>query len=211
MLFGAMLTGFYMFRLLILTFHGKFRGTDEQHHHLHESPAAMTIPLVILAILSVAGGLIELPAVVMENGNLLSQFLSPVIPIPTAHVDHQTEIILMVVATVAVLLAVLLAFFQNKTFKDKTNTGLASVLENKWYVDEIYDYIIVKPLRWLGKKVLAFFESDVLDWLVNGVGKMVQLAGRQLRLVQSGQVGTYVLLMVISIIIFFALQFFVKK
>ncbi|MBC7848569.1 MAG: NADH-quinone oxidoreductase subunit L, partial [Chitinophagaceae bacterium] len=109
MLFGAMLTGFYMFRLLILTFHGKFRGTDEQHHHLHESPAAMTIPLVILAILSVAGGLIELPVVVMENGNLLSQFLSPVIPIPTAHVDHQTEIILMVVATVAVLLAVLLA------------------------------------------------------------------------------------------------------
>lgn len=213
MLFGAMLTGFYMFRLLILTFYGSFRGTHEQEHHLHESPAAMTIPLVLLAVLSVVGGLIEVPAVFREGGNLLSQFLAPVIPLPSGEhaVSHEMELILMAVATGAVLLAVLFAFAKFKKYTPAENSGLGKVLENKWYVDEFYDTIIVKPVRWLGKKGLAFVENDVVDWLVNGVGKVVQITSRQLRLVQSGQVGSYVLLMVISILVFFVIQFFLKK
>jgi NADH-quinone oxidoreductase subunit L len=212
MLVGAMLTGFYMFRLLILTFYGSFRGTHEQEHHLHESPAAMTIPLVLLAILSVMGGFIEVPAVISEGGNRLSQFLEPVIAIPQGHaVSHATEWALMGAATGATLLAVLFAFAKFRKYTPTENTGFGRVLENKWYVDEFYNTIIAKPLRWLGRRIVAFIESDVIDWIVNGVGKMVQLAGRQLRLVQSGQVGSYVLLMVISILVFFALQFFLKK
>ncbi len=213
MLFGAMLTGFYMFRLLILTFYGKFRGTHEQEHHLHESPAAMTVPLVVLAALSIVGGLVELPAVFSETGNRLSQFLGSVIPVVTGHeVPHSTELGLMAGATVAVLIAVLYAFARYRKFEPSENTGFAKVLENKWYVDEFYNAIIVKPLRWLGKKILAFVENTLIDGvIVNGIGKLVQAASRQLRLIQSGQVGSYVLLMVISILVFFVIEFLIKK
>ena len=75
---GALLTAFYMFRLLSLTFAGKFRGTDEQLHHVHESPSAMTFPLVCLAVLSAVGGLVGIPEIFMKNGNKLGDFLSPV-------------------------------------------------------------------------------------------------------------------------------------
>lgn len=213
MLFGAMLTGFYMFRLLILTFYGKFRGTHEQEHHLHESPAAMTIPLVVLAVLSVVGGFVELPAVFKEGGNRLSAFLGSVIPLASGHeVSHSTELALMAGATVAVLIAVLIAFARFRRFEPSENTGFGKVLENKWYVDEFYNAIIVKPLRWLGKKVLSFVENTLIDGVVvNGVGKLVQAASRQLRLIQSGQVGSYVLLMVISILVFFVIEFLIKK
>lgn len=211
-LIGAMLTGFYMFRLLLLTFHGSFRGTEEQKHHLHESPAAMTVPLLVLAILSIAGGFVELPAVIKEGGNYLSKFLSPVIALSTEHaVSHTTEWMLMAVATGLVFVAVLFALYKYRKYSYTESSAFGKLLENKWYVDELYDSIIVKPVRWLGKKGLAFMENEVIDWIVNGVGKMVQLGSRQLRLVQSGQVGSYVLLMVISILAFFAIQFFFKK
>jgi NADH-quinone oxidoreductase subunit L len=212
MLFGAALTGFYMFRLLILTFYGQFRGTEEQKHHLHESPIAMTLPLIVLAILSVMGGFIEMPAVFKEGGNKLTQFLAPVILVGGGHaVSHQEELMLMLAATAIVLIAVLFAFSKYRKYKETDPGSFGKILENKWYVDELYETIIVKPLRWLGKKVVAFIESDVIDWIVNGVGKVVQAGSRQLRLVQSGQVGNYVLLMVISILLFFVIEFFLKK
>jgi NADH-quinone oxidoreductase subunit L len=212
MLFGAALTGFYMFRLLILTFYGQFRGTEEQKHHLHESPAAMTLPLIVLAVLSVIGGFIEMPAVFKEGGNKLTQFLAPVILVGGGHaVSHPEELMLMLAATAVVLIAVLFAFSKYRKYKETEPGSFGKILENKWYVDELYETIIVKPLRWLGKKVVAFIESDVIDWIVNGVGKAVQAGSRQLRLVQSGQVGNYVLLMVISILLFFVIEFFLKK
>src|SRR6476660_5595189 len=95
-LFGAMLTAYYMFRLFVLTFTGKFRGTEEQEHHLHESPPAMTIVLVILAIFSVIGGFIGIPDVIMKGGDKLTEFLSPVIPVRVGDaVSSSTEFSLM--------------------------------------------------------------------------------------------------------------------
>ena len=89
-------------------------------------------------------------------------------------------------------------------------TGFGKVLQNKWYVDELYNAIIVKPvygLAWLLNK----FVEKFIDWLVNGVGKLVKYSSRQVRLLQSGQVGSYVLLMVLGMIIFFVVQFFIRK
>lgn len=210
-LITAGLTAFYMFRLLFITFIGSFRGTDEQRHHVHESPAAMTIPLVILAILSIIGGFIGIPEIFMEGGDKLSEFLSPVIPAVEHHISHSTEYMLMGVTTVVALIAILFAWMRYRKYRDEQPTAVARALENKWYVDELYDAIIVKPVNKLGLFANRYFERNGIDAMVNGVGRLVNYGGRQLRWLQSGQVGSYVLLMVISIVVFFVLQFFLRK
>lgn len=89
-------------------------------------------------------------------------------------------------------------------------TGFGKVLANKWYVDEFYNAIIVRPLDLLAQ-FLVFFDKNVIDAIVNGVGRLVQYGSRQLRLIQSGQVGGYVLLMVVGIIVLFLVELFIKK
>lgn len=213
----AGMTAFYMFRLYATTFLGKFRGTHEQEHHLHESPAAMTIPLVVLAILAVAGGWIGIPEVFMKDGHWLEHFLSPIFAasykLKETHVaGHNTEYMLM---AASVTLAVIAIAYAVNRFSKKPDLqeaeGAGKLLANKWYVDEIYDSIVVKPLNALGKFLDNVIEKSGIDWVVNGVGKGVQYGSRQLRLLQSGQVGSYVLLMIAGMIILFVLQFFFKK
>jgi NADH-quinone oxidoreductase subunit L len=211
-LFTAMLTAFYMFRLLFITFTGKFRGTEEQEHHLHESPAAMTIPLVILALLAIVGGFVGIPESLMKGGDRIAAFLSPVIPVKAGEtVSHSTEYGLMASSTFLVLIAILFAWFKYRNYQRREATGFGKVLENKWYVDELYDTIIVKPLKWLGGFLNSVIEKNVIDGIVNGVGRAVNYSSRQMRLLQSGQVGNYVLLMVLSMLIIFVLQFFLRK
>ena len=212
-LFGALLTAFYMFRLLFITFSGTFRGTEEQKHHLHESPSAMTIPLVILAVLSVIGGFIGIPEIFMKGGDRLTEFLSPVIPVQhTAEpVSASTEYILMILSTVLVVLVIVFAWFRFRKYQRTEAKGFGKLLENKWYVDELYEKIIVRPLNQLGVFFNTVFENKVVDGIVNGVGKAVTYGSRQLRLLQSGQVGSYVLLMVLSMLLIFVVQFFLRK
>ena len=211
-LLGAGLTAFYMFRLFVITFTGSFRGTEEQKQHLHESPPAMTIVLIILAILSVIGGLVGIPDVLMKGGDKLTEFLSPVIPVRQGEVvSKTTELALMGLSTLLVLIAIVAAWYRFRNCSFPASKGIGKILENKWYVDEFYDTIIVKPLNKLGEVLNEALEKSGIDALVNGVGKAVQYGGRQLRWLQSGQVGSYVLLMVISMVLFFVLQFFLKK
>ena len=211
-LFGALLTAFYMFRLLFVTFSGSFRGTEDQEHHLHESPATMTIPLIVLAILSIIGGFVGIPEIFMQGGNKLSAFLSPVIALSTEEtVSHFTEYILMGLSTVLVIAAIVFAWFKFRNYQRSETTGFGKVLENKWYVDELYDKLFVNPLNKLAAFLNNVFEKYIIDGLVNGVGKAVQYGSRQLRLLQSGQVGSYVLLMVLSMLLLLLYQFFIKK
>ncbi len=211
-LFTALLTAFYMFRLFFISFTGSFRGTEEQKHHLHESPWAMTLPLIILAVLSIVGGFIGIPEVISHGGDKITEFLKPVIPIHEAHeVSASTEYMLMGLSSGLVIVMIIAAWFVYRNYSAKENTGFAKVLENKWYVDEFYDSIIVKPLHRLGGFLDKVFERTVVDGLVNGVGKAVNYGSRQLRLLQSGQVGSYVLLMVLSMVLIFLLQFFLRK
>jgi NADH-quinone oxidoreductase subunit L len=211
-LFTAMLTSFYMFRLLFITFSGKFRGTHEQEHHLHESPAAMTIPLIILAVLSIIGGFVGIPEVFMHGGDKIGEFLSPVIKAHGEHtVSHSTEYMLMGLSTGLVLIMIIFAWFKFRNYHRTEATGFGKVLENKWYVDELYKNIIVSPLHKFGNFLKTVIEKSVIDDMVNGVGKAVNYGSRQLRLLQSGQVGNYVLLMVVSMVVIFAIQFFLRK
>ncbi len=212
----AFMTAFYMFRLYAMTFLGKFRGTHEQEHHLHESPKAITIPLIILAILSLVGGLVGIPEVFMHGGHRLEAFLEPIFAgsnaLVTQHhpLSHSTEYLLMGISVFGALAALLYAWnkFSKYEKTDAEETGFGKVLANKWYVDELYDTIIVKPLQ----SVAAFFnnvmEKKGIDGFVNGVGKAVNYGSRQIRLLQSGHVGTYVLLMVVGILILFIVQMF---
>ena len=210
-LLTAALTAFYMFRLLFITFGGTFRGTEEQAHHIHESPAAMTIPLIVLAILSVIGGWVGIPELFMHGGERLSAYLSPVVASKEVTVEHSTEWILVILTTVIAVVAIIIAWMRYRHYREERETPLARALENKWYVDELYDAIIVKPLNKLGAFVNSVIEKGTIDALVNGVGRAVNYGGRQLRWLQSGQVGNYVLLMVISMVILFVLQFFLRK
>ena len=211
--FGAILTAFYMFRLLMLTFYGSFRGTKEQEHHLHESPPGMTIPLMILALLSLIGGFVQLPHV-FGGHPYLNEFLGRTAP-ALEHPDESittTEYALLggSVVVLAIIIYLTYRWFAVKEYRPEY-TGFKKLLANKWYIDEIYDTIIVKPVNYLAKWLKDFWETEVIDWLVNGVGRAVQYTSRQMRLIQSGQVGSYVLLMVLSILVFFALQFFIRK
>jgi NADH-quinone oxidoreductase subunit L len=206
---GALMTTFYMFRLLYLTFFGSFRGTEEQKHHLHESPLVMTIPLIVLALLSVVGGFIGIPEV-LGGSNQLAQYLAPVIYSvgPDAHhtLSHATEYILMAVSTGLVLVVIFIAY--QKYVKKNTvplaegqEEGLQKVVYNKYYIDELYDNIIVKPLYSLSGFFSKVIDNSLVDGIVNGVGKSVELGSRVLRYTQSGSISAYLFAMVIGIIL----------
>ncbi len=212
---GAIMTAFYMFRLYAMTFLGKFRGTELQQHHLHESPKAITIPLIILAILSVVGGLVGIPEVFMHGGHKLEAFLAPVFAqsnaITTKHaMSHAIEYMLMGISVAAALAALVFAWTKFSKYQktESTESGFGKILANKWYVDELYDTIIVKPVQLIATYFNNVFEKKGIDGFVNGVGKAVNYGSRQIRLLQSGQVGLYILMMVLGILIFFIVQLF---
>ncbi len=214
---GALLTAFYMFRLLAMTFMGKFRGTEEQLHHVHESPSAITITLIILAFLSIVGGLVGIPEYLMSGGHRLAEFLNPIFAqsnniLIKNEIPHQTEILLTVVSTILIILISGWAWKKYKNYQTETGeeTGFAKVLQNKWYVDELYDAIIVRPLKSLSVFLNNVIERSGIDGLVNGVGRGINYGSRQIRLLQSGQVGAYILMMVIGTIVLFIIQMFAK-
>lgn len=214
-LFTAMLTAFYMFRLFFITFTGTFRGTHEQDHHLHESPSAMTIPLIILAVLSIIGGFVGVPEAIVHGGDKLSAFLQgedkPIRPHEAHAVSHSTEYILMALSTGLMIIMIIMAWIKFRNYKRTEATGFGKVLENKWYVDELYEKVIVNPISKFGGFLNGVVEKYVIDWAVNGVGRLVNYGSRQLRLLQSGQAGSYILLMVLSMLVIFVVQFFLRK
>jgi NADH-quinone oxidoreductase subunit L len=204
---ASMMTAFYMFRLYFLTFHGSFRGTEEQHHHLHESPKSMTIPLLVLAALSVLGGAIGIP-----GWHLLDHFLDSG---ASAHrVDWAHELPLMVAAVVLAGVSIWLAwniFVKRNTLpaaKEENLPKLQRVVYNKYYVDELYDAIIRKPLDWLSGTTYRFVELPIVDGLVNGIGSGVKWMAGGVRLLQSGYIGFYVFAMVIAIITMLVVKFY---
>ena len=199
---GAAMTAFYMFRLYATTFLGTFRGTHDQEHHLHESPAAMTIPLIVLALFSVIGGFVGVPEILGGHHELKS-FLSPVITTEVEHhIEHSTEYLLMGISVAVAAIAIIFAinkFSKRPELEDAT--GFGKVLSDKWYVDELYDTVFVRTTLSKAKFLKNIIEKNIIDGAVNGVGKMVNYSSRQLRLIQSGLVSGYILFMVLAIIV----------
>jgi len=208
--FGALMTAFYMFRLYGMTFLGNFRGTHDQEHHLHESPSAITTPLIVLAALAVVGGALGIPEAFAKDANWLQNFLAPIFAQSTALQEHKPEgnsmeLVYMAVSSILIIVVIIFAWNKYKNYQKTTEEegGFGRVLANKWYVDEIYDAIVVKPLNGLAGFLKNVVERSGIDGVVNGVGRFVQYSSRQMRLLQSGQVGNYILFMVLSIVVLF--------
>ena len=198
---ASIMTAFYMFRLIYLTFFNSFRGTEEQKHHLHESPSLITVPLIILAILSFFGGIISLP-----GHSWLNDYLSPIFT-KVAHEEHSfgtTEYMLMIVATIGALIGIGIAY--KKYLKDNTIpsedaeiTGVSKILYNKYYVDEAYDSIFVKPINVLSTLFRDTVETT-LSAIVFGLGKVTNEIAIQGRKIHNGSVGLYLFAFVIGVI-----------
>jgi NADH-quinone oxidoreductase subunit L len=216
--FASFLTAFYMFRLVYLTFSGEFRGTEEQKHHLHESPVTITFPLIVLAVLATVAGAMGLPEF-MGFHHWLKGFLSSVIVAnPHAaehHLSHDIEKGLMVFAFFLAIIAIGMAYNlfvkrKNVPAKDGEERGLSKVVYNKYYVDEIYDMLVVKPVSFLSIFFYDVIDRVVVDGIVNYTGRVSLLIGGQVRKLQSGYIGYYLLLMVLSIVAVFAYAFLIK-
>ena len=204
-LFSAALTGIYMFRLLFLTFFGTFRGTEEQKHHLHESPVSMTLPLVVLAILSVIGGFINLPHFLGEGSSQkLAHWLHAIyVPgIEHAEVDFGTEMILLTITLimVAVVFFVVRNLYVTKNkmaLPDEEYKGWERLSNKKLLVDELYNATVVKPVEGLGKGTRMF--DKLLDKFFNFVGLGAVDSGKAFKKFQNGNVENYVLIMSLAI------------
>jgi len=217
--FTSFLTAFYMFRLLFLTFFGEFRGTEEQRHHLHESPASMTLPLIVLAVLSAVGGFMGAPMFVGKH--FLADYLAPIFTyskqiLPAAFTtepEHSTELMLMGISVLVAVIGIVLAYVQyvaraqRPAEDDAQRSAPENLVYHKYYIDELYDTIIVKPVMALSTGLYKFVENGIIDPIVNGVGRVTLAGGRALRNVQTGSVETYLILMVIGIVLILGLNF----
>jgi NADH-quinone oxidoreductase subunit L len=207
---AAFFTAFYMFRLFFLTFFGKFRGTHEQEHHLHESPPTMTIPLIVLAILSFVGGFIGLPHVIGHNW--LAEWLHPLIPEVQGHgplhIAANVEWTVMIVSTLVALAGFLLArkLYRGRELAadeafERRSPGLARTLENKYYVDELYAATIVRPLA-AGSRFLWKVIDAIIDGIAAMLGFIVRGFGDLLRFFQTGNVRNYALMFFLGVVVF---------
>jgi NADH-quinone oxidoreductase subunit L len=194
---AALFTAFYMFRLFFLTFAGSFRGTHEQEHHVHESPWTMTLPLIVLAALSIAGG-------ALAWNHALEHWLE----LPSFEIPAAREWTAMIASTIVAILGAWFAwvlfgrsgFASDERFERRAPV-LAHTLDNKYYVDEMYDDVIVTPLerfsQFLWRGVDAF-----IDGILALGGYIVAAIGDLLRFVQTGNVRNYALMFFLGVIVF---------
>ncbi|GBD99972.1 NADH-quinone oxidoreductase subunit 12 [bacterium BMS3Abin07] len=211
---AALLTAFYSFRLIYLTFHGEFRGTEEQRHHLHESPKVMTIPLVLLCIGAVASGWIGIPELIGgEHSNWIANFVRPVVGHPEVNAAHSTAWMVIALSVAIALTGIFVArsfYIKNKELPGKF-AGMFPftyrVLFNKYYVDELYDLIIVRAAKGIARNIMVgFTDSKIIEGIVNGIPRLIGWTSAQIRKVQSGDAHRYAAMMVLGMFLIFALM-----
>ncbi|MBY0541951.1 MAG: NADH-quinone oxidoreductase subunit L [Sphingobacteriaceae bacterium] len=205
-LITAFLTAFYMFRMMFLTFFGKYRGTHHAEEKVHESPSNMTIPLIVLAVLAAVGGLINVPHVFGGNEWLAHWLTGAGVAQHELTLDHTTEFGLMGVSVLAAVIALLYAYtrYVKNAHVPVSDEGKRSIFAkisyHKFYLDEIYDAIITKPLDAFSKFFYRIIDKKLIDGLVNGFGWTANEGSKGLRLLQSGNVGFYIFMMVFGIV-----------
>ena len=192
----AGLTSFYMFRLIFMTFFGESRVDSEKEHHLHESPAAMTIPLIVLAILATVGGWVNLPDGLLW-GNAFVRFLAPAVGAFKPIVEASPAS-LSLVASIASALGIALAYLFYLRLPGIPMLlawrlqDLYNLLLNKYYIDQLYNFIVTRPLFWVSSNVLnRAIDSFAIDGAADGAGLAVQTSGQIARRAETGNVQHY--------------------
>jgi NADH-quinone oxidoreductase subunit L len=210
--FGALCTAFYMFRAIYLTFFGKERF-DAAHHPPHEVGPSMSIPLIVLAVLSVAAGILGIPSV-LGGSNVIAHWLEPIVgrgeelaAASMRHADESMEIPLMVVSAVIALAGILLAtrYYKKKTTLSASEQKLGVLYKlgyNKFYVDEIYDKTVVQPIYAVSNGFLyKIVDVLIIDGIVNGFAWVTQKTGSAIRKLQTGLVQNYAVVIVVGIML----------
>jgi NADH-quinone oxidoreductase subunit L len=218
-LFTALLTAIYMTRMMLYTFHGPSRTGEAEQSHLREAPWVMTLPLIVLGILSAVGGWLNIPELMRVLGppGWLHHWLDPVVSAPSLaltggqaqHLEPRTEYALIIGAVAIAVLGIFFAVVRLKPArvvpKDQAapERGLARVLANKWYVDELYDRVIVQPVVRVSRRLLwTVTDSWLIDGLiVNGSAKLMALFGRIGSYAQTGSASTYAWAIVIGVLV----------
>ena len=205
----ASMTAFYMFRLFFLTFSGRCRASEEVQHHIHESPHLMTVPLMILAFLSIIGGYIGLPHA-MGGVNAIAGYLEPVFSGLPHHPEPSLgmEYLLMATSVIVAALGISVAYFfyirSPQTAERLKKNFFYTVLLNKYYVDEIYQALIVSPIVAGSRWVWQEFDLGIIDGAVNGSAKVVDWLARSTRQLQTGYVRQYAMAVVLGVVLIFA-------
>ena len=212
---AACMTAFYMFRCLYMTFYGEQRTDPKAKDHIPESPWVITLPLVVLAALATIGGLIGIPHAIdiAHVGNGIANFLDPVFgPAQQlhqieAHGAASTEIALMVLSVLIALVGIggaTMMYLKKPELPGKFTTafsGLHKAVFNKWYIDELYDFLFVNPCKKIGTFLWRGFDVKIIDGVVNGLGWIVKGIGAGLRYTQSGYLHNYAVAMVVGVVV----------
>ena len=215
----SLMTAFYMFRLVFLAFHGERRGTrahapHDSHAphdphgphapHLHDAPRAMAVPLIVLAAGSVLAGYLNVPAA-LGGGAFLEHFLEPSLHVPAVagaheaaeHGSHAVETMLMLVSSLIAIAGIAIAAFcylKRPSIPDSLAArfpGVYQFLVNKGYIDELYDTVVVQPVKSLSEHVLWKADARVIDGAVNGTAQIVAESGALVRQIQTGSLRMY--------------------
>jgi NADH-quinone oxidoreductase subunit L len=203
----ALLTAIYMTRMMVMTFFGKERF-DASHHHPHESPKIMTVPLIVLAVLSTVGGFIGIPyAFANADINVIEHTLEPVIahlgPLVVDHSHVNEERLLALGSVVIAIIGIGIGWM---IFKKRPTLEMPRVLENKYYVDEIYDTTLIRPIVSGSREGLwKLIDIGVIDGLLHGIGQSVTELGRLARYMQAGFVRGYAAIILIGALILIGL------
>ncbi len=215
---AALFTAFYMFRLYYLTFEGEERF-NHKHVHPHESPKIMTIVLVILAFFSTIGGFINVPPALMpwsHSDPLLKSWLSPIFANANTILGHSShhgiDIMMYVLMIIATAVAFAMWYLAKKWYLDpqlsnpkqlvNSNKSFYNLLLNKYRLDEFYTVVIVNPIKNMSESMLwKIIDVNIIDGVINGTAKVILSTGSSLKLIQTGIVQNYAILMTVGILI----------
>jgi len=226
---AALITAFYMFRAVFMTFYGKSRVDHHVAEHLHESPPVMTTPLWILAILSIIGGWVGIPWI--ESLNLFPQWLEPVmkgkavvsqlaggIPVHAVHHSLNFELMMALVSVIVAAVGIFIAhklYIKNPELPERLTYGrffpVYHLVLDKYRIDELYDRLFVKPTLWLSDKLLwKVVDDKIIDGTVNGVADLAKGWGNWTQRLQTGYVQNYALMIVIGVVLIFSFVIFLN-
>jgi NADH-quinone oxidoreductase subunit L len=200
---AALMTSFYMFRSLFMTFYGESRVSSHAMHHLHESPFLMTVPLMILAGLALVGGFVGIP--IIHGGNQIGDFLSPVFAparhiIEAGHHPHHSVALELILMATSLGIAIVGGLFAYRLYVQKPElsdqmaeefAGVHRIVYNKYWVDELYDILFVNSIVDFSRFLWRKFDELIIDGAVNGAGWLARVTGNALRYLESGLVKDY--------------------